>query len=404
LNRGASTAATARPAVAPRTPLVRHRVTALAAAAAFLTGCDEQPGERQLSPSRVYLPVGRPIRWNASPAERYGLSASDFAGESATGAGGAEADDAAGGFRLSWVTPPGWTEQPPRQFREANFLVAGDERAECYLTLLPGEAGGLEANVNRWRDQLSLPPLTAAEVASLPRIDWLGEEAVLVDFEGRWSGMSGDADAGDWRVVGLLQIRPGHSRFLKMTGPAEVVGPQVGALRALADSFAFGGGTPSPGSRPVDPVEAPDDPQRSASLSWSTPPGWRRGPAKAMREVTYFAGDAGQVECYVALLDGSGGGLLANVNRWCGQMGAPELTAEDLARLERLPLAGAEGVLVRIERGAGATAAPGQELLIGAVAQLADRALFVKLTGPAAAVEAERDALLAFCRSIEVTR
>ncbi|HZL99576.1 MAG TPA: hypothetical protein VFD43_04915, partial [Planctomycetota bacterium] len=149
-------------------------------------------------------------------------------------------------------------------------------------------------------------------------------------------------------------------------------------------------------------AQADADSQRSASLTWRAPEGWRRGPEKPMRELTYFAGEGDAVECSVTLLAGDGGGVLDNLNRWCGQLGAAPLTDADLAGLERVPMAGSEGLLVRLERGPLATAAAGQELLLGAVCLLPDQALFVKLTGPRAAVEAQRAALVAFCRSLEL--
>jgi hypothetical protein len=121
-----------------------------------------------------------------------------------------------------------------------------------------------------------------------------------------------------------------------------------------------------------------------------------------MREVTYFSGEGRKVECSATVLDGEGGGLLANLNRWCGQMGAPALADADLAGLERVQVAGVEGVLVRLERGAGATADANAERLLGVVGQLPGRSVFVKLTGPRDAVDGQRAALLQFCDSLRV--
>jgi hypothetical protein len=379
------------------------------AAAVGLSACDDAGAdEHQLAPSRVYEPVGRTIHWDASAAERHGISAKDFAptmaGASTTAGPTAEAETA-DEARLRWSTPAGWVELPPATFRDANFLVAGDERAECYLTTIGGEAGGLDANINRWRSQLSLPPLDEAAIAALPRVPWLGGDAILVDFEGHWTGMMGDEAGEDWRLVGLLQIRHDQSRFLKMVGPAEVVGPQVGTFRARADSFRVGAGEGDAApaeAAPAATAGATGGAERTDALAWRTPAGWMRTPDKPMREVTYVAGEGGRVECSVTLLGGTGGGVLANINRWCGQLGAPPLTETDLAALEAVQVAGGEGVLVRLERGPGATAEPVQELLLGAVALLPERAVFVKMTGPRDAVEGQRAALIGFCASLEI--
>jgi hypothetical protein len=310
---------------------------------------------------------------------------------------------AAGASELHWRTPAGWTEKPPSAMRDVNLQVAGDPRAECYLTTLGGEAGGVGSNVNRWRAQLSLPPLGAAEIAALPRVPWLGDEAIFVDWEGAWTGMSGEPPREGWRLVGLVLVRPDQSRFLKMVGPADVIAHEVDAFRELADSFH---GEPPRGQdepRAGEPRAGSPVDEEHAGLTWLAPPGWRRGPDKEMREVTYFAGEGDAVECYVTLLGGDAGGVLANINRWCTQMGAPPLTEEDVAQLERLPMAGTDGLLVRIERGEHPGVANAQELLEGAVCMLAGRALFVKMAGPRDAVEAQHAALLAFCRSMKAS-
>jgi len=436
---------------APR--FVAASLLAALALGAALPGCDEASSDtRQLQASRVYEPIGRRIRWGTPAAERHGISARDFAGGSmggaAAGGAGSMGDDA-GVAGLHWSTPTGWKERPAAMFRDANFFVAGDERAECYLTTLGGDAGGLEANINRWRTQLSLPPLGAAEIAALPRLPWLGGSAASVDFSGHWQGMSGDQAEPDYRLVGLALVQPDSSRFLKMVGPADVIGRELAAFAGLAASFHDGSGhehaaTPAsaPQPMPMPPQGLPPDHppigavqqagaptgtpgaaaggaaaggataaaaagadvQGNASLTWRTPAGWTRGPDKSMREVTYFAGAGNAVECYVTLLGGSGGGLLANINRWCGQLGAPALTEADLVPLQRVSMAGTEGVIVRLERGPGATAPAGQDLLLGALCMLPDRALFVKLTGPADAVQAQRDALVQFAQSLQVVR
>lgn len=385
---------------AGRRPCGRRPWRAAAAgfcAAAALAGCgDESSGAQALGPSRTYEPVGSSIRWNATAEERHGISARNF------GAAATADAPAAGASDLHWRTPAGWTEKPLSALREVNLQVAGDPRAECYLTTLAGEAGGLGPNINRWRAQLSLPPLGAADIAALPRVPWLGGEAVHVDCEGTWTGMSGDPPREGWRLVGLVLVRPDRSRFLKMVGPTDVIAREVAAFRELADSF----GEPPRGQ--VEPragearAGSPVDDEHAA-LTWHAPPGWRRGPDKEMREVTYFAGEGDAVECYVTVLGGDAGGVLANINRWCGQMGAPPLSEEDIAQLERLPMAGTDGLFVRIERGEHPGVADAQELLEGAVCMLAGRALFVKLTGPRDAVEAQHAALLAFCRSMEVS-
>jgi hypothetical protein len=388
---------------AGRRPVGRPAWCAAAAglcAAVALAGCGQaSDGVHALGPSRTYAPVGESFDWNATAEERHGISARDFGAPASATAGA----PLAGASELHWRTPAGWTEKPSSAMRQVNLQVAGDPRAECYLTTLPGEAGGADSNINRWRAQLSLPPLAAAGIAALPRVPWLGDQAIYVDLEGTWTGMSGDAPQPGWRLVGLVLVRPDQSRFLKMVGPADVIAPELAAFRAFADSFEGAPPTAQDEHRAGEAPAGSSVDEERAGLTWNAPPGWRRGPDKPMREVTYFAGDGNAVECYVTLLDGDAGGVLANVNRWCAQMGAPPLSEDDVAQLERLPMAGTDGVLVRIERGEHPGVAESQELLEGAMCMLGGHSLFVKMAGPRDAVEAQHAALLAFCRSMRAS-
>ena len=347
-------------------------------------GCaGEGGGHVRVTKQRTWHPVGRGESWGLSAHERFGFERRD--------------DRSAGG--ITWSTPGGWVELPSTSMRAANFLVAGDERSECYLTVLDGDGGGLLANVNRWRGQMSLPPIDADELARLPRSPLFASPALRVDFEGTWTGMGGGQEREGHRLVGLLAVDGGRARFLKMTGPAEVLEHELDAFLALAASFREG-------RSPVDPHADPHaglGGLPSSVLSWTAPEGWRRAPDRPMREVTFSLGEEDGAECYVTLLGGNGGGAFANVNRWRNQMGRVDLAADEFAGLQRIEMLGGEGVIVEVEgtyRGMG-TELVERAVLLGAVCELADQAVFVKLVGREAVVRAAREDFLAFCRSLE---
>lgn len=422
----------------PRPRLLPHLRRAafqggVALAAALLAGCaDKGHGQASFSAPVTYKPAGQTFELGKSDSSRFGVSASDFARAPAASAGASSGS----GAKIHWETPAGWTELAPTGTREANFKVAGDAKTECYLTRLAGSAGGLESNINRWRTQISLPPLAADEIAKLPRLEWLGAEAVLVNFEGQWKGMSGTEGEQGWRLVGLLSVRPDESLFLKMVGPSEVVSANLEPFVMLAASFHDGSGhshddagaaelppdhppmtgatsSAKSGANPNDaalpdnhppigasgtpiPAAASNDSQRGSAFEWKAPAGWKRGADKSMREVTYVVDGA---ECYVTLLGGTGGGLLGNINRWCGQLGAKALSEGELGALERIEMLGGDGVIVKITRSESAQAGT-PEALLGALCVREDRSLFVKFIGAEAVLDAQRPAFLDFCRSL----
>ena len=58
---------------------------------------------------------------------------------------------------LAWVSPEGWKEEAGRHMRMASFHPAIDPKAiDCYIIGLSGPAGGLEANLDRWMEQIGL--------------------------------------------------------------------------------------------------------------------------------------------------------------------------------------------------------------------------------------------------------
>jgi len=381
-----------------------HPVVGILCGLALAAGCSQGPSVHGLADSgRVVEDARIDFEKTSSAAERFGLrtrrepKAPMAAEEPASG--------------MAWTAPAGWVELPSTSMRSANFRPAGDEQAECYLTLLAGDGGGLAANINRWRTQLALPGMSAREIEELPHSPMFGRDAVLVDFVGTWKGMSGSESREQWRLVGLLLVEPGGSAFLKMTGPDAVVAAERDAFRMLAGSFRPAGGAHDPHAghdhgpddghdHPHDFPPASDAPpaggsaanDTAAGFTFTTPQGWRRAPDRPARAFTLFAGQGEELECYVTTLAGEAGGALANVNRWRGQLGLASIGSAELASMPTVSMLGGEAVLVECD----GTAAS----LLGASCNGPDGSVFVKMTGPRDLVRAQRAAFLAFCGSL----
>jgi hypothetical protein len=79
-----------------------------------------------------------------------------------------QAPDAApaAGSKIKWKIPAGWEEQAPGMMQTARFVAAGQggAKAEASVASIPGEGGGLLGNVNRWRKQIGLDPIAAADL------------------------------------------------------------------------------------------------------------------------------------------------------------------------------------------------------------------------------------------------
>lgn len=148
--------------------------------------------------------------------------------------------------------------------------------------------------------------------------------------------------------------------------------------------------------------------ESAAGLHWTAPAGWLAGPPQTMRAATYVvpaaSGDTAASECAVYFFGaGQGGSVDANIERWKGQFtnsGKPAAavvsrrTAHGIA-MTTIDVAGEySGLGGPI---AASKAVPGYRLL-GAIVEGPGGNVFVKFTGPAktiAANKAKFDQLLA---------
>ncbi|HNR34561.1 MAG TPA: hypothetical protein PKO36_05240 [Candidatus Hydrogenedentes bacterium] len=131
--------------------------------------------------------------------------------------------------QFEWAAPDAWKPKAGSSMRLANFSIGDGNEAECYATLLHGTGGGIEANVNRWRSQMGQPPLTAEEIAALPKVNVLGKASPFVEVSGAYTDMAG-VEHGNALMYALIVELDGETLFVKMTGPENL-------LRAEKDHF-----------------------------------------------------------------------------------------------------------------------------------------------------------------------
>ncbi|HZP60158.1 MAG TPA: hypothetical protein VFB27_07510 [Opitutaceae bacterium] len=137
-------------------------------------------------------------------------------------AGTAAPDAAASAPTLTWTAPAGWQAKSPGQMRLGSFDVpgAGGAVADVSVIAFPGEAGGIAANINRWRGQLGLAPLAENDLAgATTTLDANGLHFIVVDL----AGQSGGTPA---RMLAAIASFGGQTYFFKMLGPDAVVAGQ----------------------------------------------------------------------------------------------------------------------------------------------------------------------------------
>jgi hypothetical protein len=140
------------------------------------------------------------------------------------------------GTKPTWTVPAGWQEGPLAQFLIAKYVIAGASGAQASVNVssLAGDGGGLLPNVNRWRAQLGLAPVTDADLSNLPTIDASGGKATLIEISGT------DARTGKpAQLIGLVLPLGGQTWFYKLMGDADLVAQQKDALVQFVQSAKY---------------------------------------------------------------------------------------------------------------------------------------------------------------------
>lgn len=252
---------------------------------------------------------------------------------------------------LDFIVPPGWRRQSGPRPRYATVrLGPKGEGQEITITKLGAEASDVRQNVDRWRDQLGLPPL--------------------------------DDEA-------YRKLRDN----IKVDGLAATRLDVVGVLRR--DAAAMKG---------KPPREMPaNSPKRDAlPFRYQSPEGWEAQPPidKAgvhIPLVLRVRGDGQEAEMTGMSLPGDGGGLAMNVNRWRRQVGlAPASEAEIRREARNLKAADQPAVYVDLS-GPGAGAA---RRTLGVLLPHGGNTWFFTLKGPPELVGKEQAHFEAFIASI----
>lgn len=154
-------------------------------------------------------------------------------------------------------------------------------------------------------------------------------------------------------------------------------------------------GMPMPGSGATMP--SPD--ATNPLPNWVVPAGWKSVPPSPMRMASFaIAGNgAGAGEVSVSTFPGDGGGDLANINRWRGQLGLAPLEPQGVKPLI-VPVKGRDTTIltVRIEGVEKST--------LAGWARIDGKSWFFKLTGPTPLVQGEQGRFRKFLESVQFRR
>lgn len=146
---------------------------------------------------------------------------------------------------LEWTAPPGWAEAPaggdPSGMRLVDMRFGEKQEGECYISIMPGPAGGLNANLNRWRKQMGQPDYTDEEITKLPKKPLFKRDGVYAAFDGDYKGVGMTEASKGYRLAGVIHSAEQATIFVKMIGPKALVEANTAAFDQFCQSITSKG-------------------------------------------------------------------------------------------------------------------------------------------------------------------
>jgi len=279
--------------------------------------------------------------------------------------------------------------------RLASFRISGSDGGEAVadmgVTVFPGAAGGLLANVNRWRNEMGQPPLGEGQLAEALREVELGGHTIQLM----------DTASEERRTLGGILPLATETWFFKLSGPLAIVGEQESAfldyLAGLQISSAAGGARGVP--------ELDDLPPARPQITYQAPTGWVEGESTTMRVASFSVtgdGDGAEADIAVIPLGGSGGAQLMILNQWRATLRLDAATEAELpGMIELLEIGGHSYQLVDLESEAAMLDGDRKARILVAFTTVGEHTWFFKIAGETGLVADQRPALIEFLNSVE---
>jgi len=296
--------------------------------------------------------------------------------------------------QLKYQLPEGWQEKPPAEMRVASFTALGTNGQSADVSVIPlGIVGKDLELVNMWRSQVQLP------ATSDPNAIKQAEPVAIGADQGRLFNFVSDQPMigqSRQRILVAMLTRGTMSWFFKMTGEDAFVTSQKDNFIQFLKSVSFVENAPAEtAAAPVAPA-TPDGNQNAGSI-WTVPSDWKALPPSQflMAEFSVTGTNGANADVNVAV---AGGGLVANVNRWRGQLGLPAASETDFSKsVSTLDIPGGQASLVDFTGTDSKTGKPAR--LVGVILPQNGQTWFYKLMGDPDTVAQQKDAFIKFIQS-----
>jgi hypothetical protein len=351
---------------------------ALMLLALALVGCNRDKVTVQEVPKDAEQIAQVPL----APQSASGMPANPHAGMDMSMGMGATAQP-----KLKYTLPNGWKEKDLGQMRVGSFDAPSKDGQNAAVSIIPLATMPPEAevqNLNMWRRDANLPPADKAE----------SEPVTIGSAQGKLYDVNGEK-ATKHILVAVID-REGTSWYFKINGPDAVVRELKPAFLEFLKSVSF---EAAPAMALTD-MRSAKGAATSAASGATLPAGWTEIPNPQMLLAKYVIQGSGEAkaEVNVSMLSGTGGGALANVTRWRGQLGLPPMSEEDFSKqAQTVDVADTKATLVDMTGSDMKTGKPAR--LVGIIAPQAAETWFYKLMGDPQIVEQQKDVFTKFVQT-----
>jgi len=302
---------------------------------------------------------------------------------------------------IQWTVPEGWAPLPAGDMRYAAFAVSKDDPS-LVVTVIPlGPNLPMLANINRWENQIGVPPSGEGDLSKLLKpMDVNGQTAQLIEL----AGIEAPGKPKQMILAAIFE-RPDRTWYLKLQGDAAKVAAQREKFDTFVKSVRFpdtqgnANAKTQAAAPPPPPPPAPAPAPQAVSANpnpggprWTVPAGWELQPERPMRIATFKA--PGSAEVIVssfgaeALKD-----KLGNINRWRGMVELPPIDDPSTQAVEKTTAGALPASLYQFENA-------GKKLAVVTIDR-GQTIVFVRFSGPAAAVDAQKANFDSFLQSFQ---
>lgn len=306
-------------------------------------------------------------------------------------------------WKVTGTTPANWEQRPSSGMRVAQYLVKGKDGSQGEVVVMPmaGMKASKEEILVIWRQQFGQNVKESSQKVKIG-----GDEGDLYDF-------SSDQPMGKdipERILVAMLFKDNVNWFFRLSGNKALVEESKNDFITYLNSVKLQQSisdkpsdtqVPSPQTQPnphqIQTVQGAAQPMPT---ELSVPENWKQLPPTPMAPLRYEVASGNSTALItITRLDGEGGGILPNINRWRGQIKLPPVSQSDLDKqISKIKTAIGEAFVVDFS---GSNASNEPTRMVGIIVPAGSYTWFFKMTGQDGAVNAHKDGLIKFVQSFK---